>query len=80
MDESIRSMLLDAMRWEDAKLQSFLDKNRLEEWYFTTLEAARNTVKYKLREAEGALVTGEKSGNGAARTPESPDGSDDISS
>ncbi|KAH8887759.1 hypothetical protein GQ53DRAFT_768085 [Thozetella sp. PMI_491] len=62
MDDSVRGMLLDAMRWEDAKLRAFIEKNRLDEWYFTTLEVARNTVNYKLRETDAAQADREVNG------------------
>lgn len=43
-DDSFRHKLMDAMKVEDVKLKTFIDKARLDEWYKTTLEAAENTV------------------------------------
>ncbi|GAB1316269.1 Non-repetitive/WGA-negative nucleoporin C-terminal-domain-containing protein [Madurella fahalii] len=44
MDDSFRSKLLDAMRWEDGRLRTFVDKHQLEAWYRTTRECAEKTV------------------------------------
>ncbi len=72
MDESIRGKLLDAMKWEDTKLGGFLNKSRLDEWYLATLEAAENTVAYRLRVGaagdgtDGSSHSGHENENGNA--------------
>ena len=64
MDESIRNKLLDAMKWEDTKLGGFINKSRLDEWYLATLEAAENTVSYRLRVGDADDgVDGSRSGH-----------------
>ncbi|KAK4152117.1 Non-repetitive/WGA-negative nucleoporin C-terminal-domain-containing protein [Chaetomidium leptoderma] len=44
MDDSFRNKLLDAMRWEDKQLRTWIDKAQLEAWYRTTRECAEKTV------------------------------------
>lgn len=44
MDESFQSKLLDAMKADDTKLRTFLDKHQLESWYLETKEQAEKTV------------------------------------
>ena len=54
MDDSTRALLQDAMRWEDNRLHGFLEKYRLQEWYLSTLEAAKNTANRRLMDINGA--------------------------
>lgn len=56
------------MKAEDAKLKTYIDKARLDEWYKTTLEAAENTValvygRMTAKKAAAAAV------NGSTRAP-----------
>jgi nuclear pore complex protein Nup133 len=44
MDDGFRNKLLDAMRWEDTRLRTFIEKAQLEAWYRTTRECAEKTV------------------------------------
>ncbi|KAL2128685.1 hypothetical protein VTI74DRAFT_8834 [Chaetomium olivicolor] len=44
MDDSFRNKMLDAMRWEDKLLKSYIDKAQLDAWYRTTRECAEKTV------------------------------------
>ncbi|KAK3492472.1 Non-repetitive/WGA-negative nucleoporin C-terminal-domain-containing protein [Neurospora hispaniola] len=67
-DASYRNKLMDAMKAEDAKLKTYIDKARLDEWYKTTLEAAENTVaivygRMTAKKAAAAAV------NGSTRAP-----------
>lgn len=67
MDDSFRNKLMDAMKAEDAKLKTYIDKARLDEWYKTTLEAAENTVAlvYGRMTAKKAALAA----NGSTRAP-----------
>ncbi|KAK1828126.1 Non-repetitive/WGA-negative nucleoporin C-terminal-domain-containing protein [Podospora conica] len=51
MDEGARTRLLEAMRAEDAKLKTFVDKAQLDAWYRTTREVAERTVASAYRTA-----------------------------
>ncbi|KAK3937905.1 Non-repetitive/WGA-negative nucleoporin C-terminal-domain-containing protein [Diplogelasinospora grovesii] len=75
LDDSFRNKLLDAMKWEDAKLRSFIEKSQVEAWYRTTLEAAERTVAHAYnrltaaKEVEANGQNGNKpkeNGNGVA--------------
>ncbi|AEO64561.1 uncharacterized protein THITE_2110831 [Thermothielavioides terrestris NRRL 8126] len=44
MDDGFRAKLLDAMRWEDGRLRTFVDKAQLDAWYRTARECAEKTV------------------------------------
>ncbi|KAK3381272.1 Non-repetitive/WGA-negative nucleoporin C-terminal-domain-containing protein [Podospora didyma] len=44
MDDTFRHRLLDAMKWEDAKLKEYIEKARLDEWYLTTRRVVEYTV------------------------------------
>jgi nuclear pore complex protein Nup133 len=70
MDDGSRSKLLESMRWEDARLKTFIDKHQLEAWYRTTKECAEKTVAaaYDRLTAEKqqapALSPANRNGNG----------------
>jgi len=51
MDEGARAKLLEAMRAEDAKLRTFVEKAQLDAWYRTTKEVAEKTVANEYRRA-----------------------------
>ena len=60
---------MDAMKAEDAKLKTYIDKARLDEWFKTTLEAAENTVasvygRMTARKAAAAALTTAAVANG----------------
>lgn len=44
MDDGFRGKLLDAMRWEDGRLRTFVEKAQLDAWYRTTRDCAEKTV------------------------------------
>ena len=51
MDEGFRARLLEAMRAEDSKLKSYIDKCQLDAWYRTTKDAAEKMVADAYRDA-----------------------------
>lgn len=51
MDEGARAKLLEAMRAEDAKLRTYVEKAQLDAWYRTTKEVAEKTVANVYRRA-----------------------------
>ncbi|KAK1775827.1 Non-repetitive/WGA-negative nucleoporin C-terminal-domain-containing protein [Copromyces sp. CBS 386.78] len=70
MDDSFRHKLMDAMKAEDVKLKTYIDKARLDEWFKTTLEAAENTValvygRMTAKKAAAAAIAV----NGSTRAP-----------
>ncbi len=64
MDEGVRTKLLDAMKWEDAKLSGFIEKNRLDEWYLSTLETAKSTVSYHLNDSSDVNANDDRARDG----------------
>ncbi|KAJ4157189.1 hypothetical protein NW754_008834 [Fusarium falciforme] len=50
-DTSFRAKLIDAMKYEDKLLHQYIEKNRLNEWARTTLEAARAEVDSNMDDA-----------------------------
>jgi nuclear pore complex protein Nup133 len=81
MDESFRNKLLDAMKWEDSKLRSFIEKHQLDLWHRTVLEEAEKTVarEYDLRtQAQAAASSPNGHVNGGAATNGFTQGTDDV--
>ena len=70
MDDSFRHKLMEAMKAEDVKLKTYIDKARLDEWFKTTLEAAENTVAdvYRRMTAKKAAAAAIAL-NGSVRVP-----------
>lgn len=70
MDENFHNRLLDAMRWEDSKLRTYIEKHQLDAWHRTVLEEAEKTVTRaydKIAEAEAeAKSKVHMNGNGIA--------------
>ena len=70
MDEGFCSKLLDAMKSEDSKLRTFIEKAQLELWYRATRDCAEKTVAdayNRLTEARTEVVhngNGDGNGNG----------------
>ncbi|KAL2264965.1 hypothetical protein VTJ83DRAFT_7475 [Remersonia thermophila] len=60
LDDAYRARLLDAMRWEDKTLRTFVERSRLDEWFRTTRECAEKTVRYE-RERQAAEKAVERS-------------------
>jgi nuclear pore complex protein Nup133 len=72
MDENFRNKLLDAMKWEDSKLRTYIEKHQLDSWHGTVLEEAERTVtrEYDLRtqnQAAASSPNGHMNGDGAAK-------------
>jgi nuclear pore complex protein Nup133 len=68
MEEGFRHKLLDAMKAEDAKLRTYIEKAQLDAWYRTARDCAEQTVAnayHRLTEASKAVET--LNGNGSAR-------------
>ncbi|KAL2016374.1 hypothetical protein VTK56DRAFT_3796 [Thermocarpiscus australiensis] len=70
MDDGTRAKLLEAMRWEDNRLRSFIDRAQLEAWYRTTRECAEKTVavsynRMTAAKAEEVKVNGTGNGTGS---------------
>lgn len=56
LDDVHRNRILDAMKWEDTRLQIFIAKCRLEDWQGTCLYEAKKTVEWALEEEEATQV------------------------
>ena len=69
MDDSFRHKLMDAMKAEDSKLKTYIDKARLDEWYKTTLEAAENTVALVYGRMTAKRAAAATAVNGSTRAP-----------
>lgn len=69
-DPALVEKRAEAMRWEDAALKKFIDKNQLARWAAAAYEAADRTVRFHKADAAGAngangsLVNGNGSANG----------------
>ncbi len=48
MEESFRDKMLESMKWEDSTLRRYIEKNRLEEWYRTVVDAAEKRCRDEL--------------------------------
>jgi nuclear pore complex protein Nup133 len=44
MDENFRNKLIDAMKSEDAKLQTYIEKHQLDSWHRTVVDEAEKSV------------------------------------
>jgi nuclear pore complex protein Nup133 len=73
MDENFRNKLLDAMKWEDSKLRTYIEKHQLDSWHRTVLEEAERTVareydSHTQAQAQAAASSnGQLNGNGAVK-------------
>jgi nuclear pore complex protein Nup133 len=70
MDENFRNKLLDAMKWQDSRLRTYIEKHQLDSWHRTVLEEAERTVtrEYDLRtQAQAASSHGHMNGDSAAK-------------
>ncbi|KAL1836198.1 hypothetical protein VTJ49DRAFT_5451 [Mycothermus thermophilus] len=52
LDDAYRARLLDAMRWEDKTLRTYVERSRLDEWFRSTRECAEKTVRAEGPEVE----------------------------
>ena len=67
MDDGIRNKLLDAMRWEDNKLRTYIDKAQLDAWWVTTRDCADTIVKDELNQITAAKAARNEKMKGVVR-------------
>ncbi|PSR97698.1 Nup133 N terminal like-domain-containing protein [Coniella lustricola] len=86
-DPALLEKRAEAMRWEDASLVKFIDRNQLIKWAGSALEAADRTVRFSKTDAStnganGKLTNGHNAANGHAvksSNDEEEEEMDDIS-
>lgn len=48
MDEAFRAKLIDAMKSEDAKLRTYIEKHQLDSWHRTVVDEAEKSVAHDM--------------------------------
>lgn len=70
-DPALLDKRAEAMRWEDAALKKFMDKNQLDKWAANAYEAADRDIRHQTDKAtangaNGSNVVVTANGNGSA--------------